>query len=191
MILGLSSANGGMTDCENCRHLMVIGFHNTGHRTCWHLTWSECVGISSIENILDRRRSHYVSIVSSCVKMRNKTDCSLFHLQRAYWPSGKILGGSSNVNAMLYIRGSRHDFDKWAKDGAEGWSYKDVLPYFLKSENNVNADYVKTGKCSTFVLFSTYPGRLTQFIPSNFRGINLSGPSNFQCWGRKTGAPTK
>ena len=36
---------------------------------------------------------------------------------------------------MVYIRGSRHDFDKWVKDGSEGWSYKDVLPYFLKSED--------------------------------------------------------
>ena len=66
--------------------------------------------------------------------------------QRAYWPRGKVLGGSSSINAMIYMRGSRHDYDKWSKDGAKGWSYKDVLPYFLKSEDNVNADFVKTGK---------------------------------------------
>ena len=55
--------------------------------------------------------------------------------QRSYWPRGKVLGGTSSVNGMVYIRGSRHDFDKWVKDGSEGWSYKDVLPYFLKSED--------------------------------------------------------
>lgn len=51
------------------------------------------------------------------------------------WPRGKVLGGSSNLNALIYIRGSRHDYDNWAKSGAEGWSYQDVLPYFLKSED--------------------------------------------------------
>ncbi|XP_025092328.1 glucose dehydrogenase [FAD, quinone]-like isoform X1 [Pomacea canaliculata] len=53
---------------------------------------------------------------------------------------GKVLGGSSNLNAMIYIRGSRHDYDNWAKSGAEGWSYQDVLPYFLKSEDILSPD---------------------------------------------------
>ncbi|XP_076466560.1 glucose dehydrogenase [FAD, quinone]-like [Babylonia areolata] len=65
--------------------------------------------------------------------------------QMHYWPTGKVLGGSSSLNGMIYIRGSRHDYDKWAQDGATGWSYEDVLPYFLKSEDNVNADFIKTG----------------------------------------------
>ncbi|XP_025092332.1 glucose dehydrogenase [FAD, quinone]-like [Pomacea canaliculata] len=55
--------------------------------------------------------------------------------QKMSWPRGKVLGGSSNLNALIYIRGSRHDYDNWAKSGAEGWSYQDVLPYFLKSED--------------------------------------------------------
>ncbi|XP_069127708.1 L-sorbose 1-dehydrogenase-like [Argopecten irradians] len=55
--------------------------------------------------------------------------------QRGSWPRGKVLGGCSSINMMVYIRGSRHDYDNWAKEGCEGWSYKDVLPYFLKSED--------------------------------------------------------
>jgi choline dehydrogenase len=55
--------------------------------------------------------------------------------RKMYWPRGKVLGGSSSINAMLYIRGHRHDYDSWQAEGNEGWSYADVLPYFKKAEN--------------------------------------------------------
>jgi choline dehydrogenase-like flavoprotein len=54
-----------------------------------------------------------------------------------FQPRGKGLGGSSAVNAMVYIRGCAWDYDNWAKLGAEGWAHKDVLPYFKRSEGNV------------------------------------------------------
>lgn len=51
------------------------------------------------------------------------------------WPRGKVLGGSSSINGLLYIRGQRQDYDGWAQLGLRGWSYDDLHPYFLRSQN--------------------------------------------------------
>lgn len=56
--------------------------------------------------------------------------------RRLFMPRGKVWGGSSSINAMIYIRGHREDYNEWARMGCDGWSYDEVLPYFLKSENN-------------------------------------------------------
>lgn len=69
------------------------------------------------------------------LSVSQKNACMAMIEKRSAWPRGRVLGGSSSLNNLQYIRGSRHDYDGWAKEGCEGWSYKDVLPYFIKSED--------------------------------------------------------
>ena len=55
--------------------------------------------------------------------------------RKLQWPRGKVLGGSSSLNGLLYVRGQKEDYDRWEALGNKGWSFKDVLPYFRKSED--------------------------------------------------------
>ncbi len=67
--------------------------------------------------------------------------------REGYWPRGKVLGGSSSINAMVYIRGQAEDFEAWKDAGNPGWGWPDVLPYFKKSEDNARGgdDWRGTG----------------------------------------------
>lgn len=58
--------------------------------------------------------------------------------RKVYWPRGKVLGGSSSINGLIYIRGQAEDFEHWRQLGNDGWSYDDVLPYFRKAEDQEN-----------------------------------------------------
>ncbi|WP_295657507.1 GMC family oxidoreductase [uncultured Nocardioides sp.] len=65
------------------------------------------------------------------------TEQKQLHGRRAYWPRMKALGGCSSMNAMIYMRGNRADYDSWRdQHGATGWGFRDVLPYFIRSERN-------------------------------------------------------
>lgn len=68
------------------------------------------------------------------------------------WPRGRVLGGSSSLNAMVYIRGHAYDYDRWEKEGASDWSYKNCLPYFKKAQTHqLGEDEYRGGSGPLFV----------------------------------------
>ena len=66
--------------------------------------------------------------------------------RKIYWPRGKTLGGSSSINGLIYVRGQREDYDRWAAAGNAGWSYDEVLPYFKRLEHAVGGDPAYHGR---------------------------------------------
>lgn len=112
--------------------------------------------------------------------------------RKGYQPRGKGLGGSSAINAMVYTRGNRRDYDGWAELGCDGWAYDDVLPYFRKSENNVRgADLYHGGDGPLHVTDPVSPRKITEDwvkagqanqvrYTDDFNGANQSGIGHFQ-----------
>lgn len=74
----------------------------------------------------------------------DRSYCAAMKNDQCNWPRGKVLGGSSVLNAMVYVRGNRRDYDAWEQQGNIGWSFDDVLPYFTKSEDNRNPYLART-----------------------------------------------
>jgi choline dehydrogenase len=111
--------------------------------------------------------------------------------RRIMQPRGKVLGGSSSINALIYVRGQREDFDGWRQLGAVGWGYDDVLPYFRKAENQVRGEDEFHGVggplpvsnqdthplCDAFIAASEQAGH-----PRNpdFNGVAQEGAGYFQ-----------
>ncbi|MBP6748577.1 MAG: choline dehydrogenase [Xanthomonadaceae bacterium] len=98
-----------------------------------------------------------------------------------WWPRGKVLGGSSSINAMCYIRGVARDYDDWAAAGAEGWHWENVLPYFRKSEGNQRgADALHGGDGPLSVSDLRYTNPLSQaFIDAAHQhGLPVNGDFN-------------
>ncbi|XP_017487757.1 PREDICTED: glucose dehydrogenase [FAD, quinone]-like [Rhagoletis zephyria] len=74
-----------------------------------------------------------------------KASCFGHKNRQSRWPRGKVLGGSSVLNVMLYVRGNRADYDDWERNGAYGWGWKNVFPYFLKAEDQTAPEYLRSG----------------------------------------------
>lgn len=112
--------------------------------------------------------------------------------RRGYQPRGKALGGSSSINAMIYIRGHQSDYDDWANLGNKGWGFKDVLPYFIRSEHNEriqNDLHGQNGPLNVSDSFSNNPvhelfvqgGREQGHkVNNDFNGVTQEGVGRYQ-----------
>lgn len=104
--------------------------------------------------------------------------------KRCNWPRGKVIGGSSVLNYMLYVRGNKKDYDIWEAQGNPGWGYKDALYYFKKSEDNKNPYLAKTGYHGTggYLTVSEAPYH-TPLVASFIEGGSQLGYQNRDCNG--------
>lgn len=111
---------------------------------------------------------------------------SLAMKKGCFWPRGKMLGGSSSINAMMYIRGNRRDYDSWYDMGNPGWSYRQVLKYFKKSEANRLAEeseefaafHGKDGPMNVDMFFSYDPIKDMLVEAAKEMGYNLVSDPN-------------
>jgi choline dehydrogenase len=113
--------------------------------------------------------------------------------RRIYWPRGRVLGGSSAINATVYIRGVPSDYDRWAQAGNRGWSWTDVRPYFLKSErylDGANDDHGSEGPLLVSRVDQENPlgrawieaGRQAGFpVSKDFNGLDQEGFGRLDC----------
>ena len=90
-----------------------------------------------------------------------------------WWPRGKVVGGSSSINAMCYIRGHARDYDEWEALGCEGWNWNNVLPYFRKSEGNVRGSDAFHGADGPLTVSD--PRHLNALTPVFLEAANQAG----------------
>jgi choline dehydrogenase len=98
--------------------------------------------------------------------------------REGYWPRGKVLGGSSSINAMVFIRGQPEDFDAWQASGNPGWGWADVLPYFRKLEDSARGPDAWRGSGGPLTVTDATP-QLHRLCETFLRaGVELGLPRN-------------
>jgi choline dehydrogenase len=116
--------------------------------------------------------------------------------RRIFWPRGRVLGGTSSINGLVYMRGQAEDFDHWRQLGNTGWGYADVLPYFKRAEGNVRGADVYHGAAGPLGVSDLRPhpladafidGAVEAGIPRNddFNGARQEGVGYFQLTTRR------
>lgn len=129
----------------DCYDFIIVGAGSAGSVLASRLSenpeWKVLLlEAGSDENVLSEMPVLFPILQTSSIDWQFVTEpsdsyCLSMVDKRCKWPRGKVLGGSSVLNAMLYVRGNKKDYDNWAAMGNTGWSYEEVLPYFIRSED--------------------------------------------------------
>ncbi len=102
--------------------------------------------------------------------------------RKIFCPRGKVLGGSSSINFMIYIRGNHHDYDHWQELGNPGWSYQDVLPYFKKSENQQRGGSEYHGVDGELSVTDLISPAVTARFKFSLMSRSVGTPNLCPCW---------
>ena len=159
---------------------IIIGAGSAGAVLANRLTENNRFSVILIEA---GRDSHFLSSIPiSFAKFINKPSVNWLYtsepdegsgFRRIEIPRGKLLGGSSSINGMVFVRGQRQDYDHWAQLGNNGWSYEEVLPYFKKMEDYKGPNSSYRGKSGPLIV--TDPMEKNDFYDAMFKGAEEIG----------------
>jgi choline dehydrogenase-like flavoprotein len=132
-----------VSECRRSYDYVIVGAGSAGCVIAARLTEDADVTVALLEAGGSDRQAEIQTPIAFPAVFKSSIDWDLLgepepglDNRRLYLPRGRVIGGCGSINAMIYARGNRADYDGWAAGGADGWAYQDVLPYFRRSEDN-------------------------------------------------------
>ncbi len=148
---------------------IIVGGGSAGSALAYRLATNKPTDTVLLLEAGGRDWSPFIHVPAAIIKAMGNPNLDWMHMAEPdasrngkvdLWPAGKVLGGSSSINGMLYVRGQAHDYNRWAKNGCMGWSYDDLLPVFRRLERTLIGDHTvrgRTGPINVDHLRTTHP----------------------------------
>ncbi|XP_060815120.1 glucose dehydrogenase [FAD, quinone]-like [Bombus pascuorum] len=185
-----------LSDLRDSYDFIIIGGGTAGSVLANRLSENENWTVLLLEAGVDENDLSEIPILFPILQLTSmdwqfKTEpsnnyCKAMKANVCNWPRGKVLGGSSVLNAMIYVRGNKKDYDDWQKMGNPGWDYESVLPYFKKSEDMKikeyqDSPYHRTGGYMTIGYFN-YRSSVTDYLiqagtEMGYDVVDVNGPT--------------